>query len=143
MQTCTVTVAVLPEVSETQVKVDPADLEWKYTLASGKGGQNVQKNLTAVQLFHRPSGIHLRCENERSQYQNKLWALEMLRSKLVAQERTTGQQGRNVDRKQQVGSGQRGDKIRTIRTQDNQVSDERTGAVKTFRQYAAGDLSFG
>jgi peptide chain release factor 1 len=135
-------VAVLPDVPESAVRINPADLDWKFTLAQGAGGQHVQKNQTAVQLTHRPTGTRIRCQNERSQYQNKLWALEILRSKLAEREQGVARAERNDSRRKQVGSGQRGDKLRTIRTQDNTVRCERTGRVKPYRVYANGEIEF-
>lgn len=142
VHTSTVTVAVLPIPTETEVKLQDRDLKVDTYRASSAGGQHVQKNETAVRITHLPTGTVVCCENERSQSQNKLWALEKLRARLLETARDKQQAEHNRRRKQQVGSGQRGDKIRTIRTQDNRVTCERTGRIKPYKTYVAGDIAF-
>lgn len=142
MHTSTVTVAVLPIPSEAEVKIDERDLRVDTYRASSAGGQHVQKTESAVRITHLPTGVVVCCENERSQTQNKVWALEKLRARLLENARLKQQADHNQDRRRQVGSGQRGDKVRTIRTQDNRVTCERTGIIKPFKAYFAGDIVF-
>lgn len=123
VQTSTVTVAVLPVPSHVEVRLDDRDLDWKTCRAGGKGGQNVNKVESAVQLTHLPSGLMVRCESERSQLQNRETALSILRAKLFASARGEADAARNADRKAQLGAGARGDKRRTYRWQDRIVTD--------------------
>jgi peptide chain release factor 1 len=129
IHTSVATVAVMPEVDEVEVHINPSELQWDTFLSAGAGGQNVQKNETAVRLTHKPTGIVLTCQDERSQLQNREKALRMLRARLyqMAQE----EQHREVSaaRKAQVASGERSDKIRTYNFQQNRVTDHRTGTT--------------
>lgn len=137
VHTSTITVVVLPEVKPSQVKINDKDLEWKTTRSGGPGGQHMQKNDTAVILKHKPSGIVVRCET-RSQAQNKEMALEILRAKLLSNEKREGKQKRKAIRKKQAGSGMRGDKIRTIRLHAGTVVDHQTGKRMKSKQYLRG-----
>jgi len=139
VQTSTVTVAVLPEPTETQVRIAPGDLEWATCRGSGAGGQHRNKTESAVQLVHRPTGVMVRCESERSQHQNRATALALLRARLWATEQEKRVGGIAASRKAQVGSGMRGDKRRTIRVQDGVVNDHVTGKRWSFRDYERGD----
>ena len=138
-QTSTITVAVLEEPKVAEFRINPKDLEWDTMRSGGKGGQNVNKVETAVRVTHTPSGFVVRCEAGRSQYRNKELALIILGAKLKASElerRTT----REVNaRREQIGSGQRGDKRRTIREQDGKVSDHITGKVWQLSDYVKGN----
>jgi peptide chain release factor 1 len=138
VHTSTITVAVLPEPSPVELVIAPADLEWSMCRASGSGGQHLQKTDSAVQLVHRPTGLQVRCESERSQKQNKESALAILRARLHVRLLTEQLEARHADRKQQVGSGMRGDKRRTIRCQDGTVTDHLTGRTWSFRDYLRG-----
>jgi len=133
-------VAVLRQPTEVEVYLNPADLSWKMTIGSGPGGQNRNKTETAVILTHRPSGITVRCENERSQVQNKRSALGLLRAKLLEQKQEAESKGRNDLRKGQIGCGARGDKVRTIAMQRGQVTDHRTGQRMETSRYLRGYL---
>lgn len=140
VHTSTITVAVLPEVSEVELKINPEDLEWKATRGSGAGGQHRNVTDSAVILTHLPSKMKIRCESERSQHQNKEIALDILRARLqsIATENATS--AYNSERKNQVGSGQRGDKIRTIRLQDDVVVDHQTNKKMSAKLYLKGHI---
>lgn len=140
VHTSTVTVAVLPEASEQQVRLDMRDVEIKTCRGSGAGGQHRNKTETAVQATHLPSGITIRCEGERSQLQNKEEALRGLRSRLLERAVNSASTERAQERKGQVGTGMRGDKIRTIAVQRDQVTDHRTGKQITVKSFLRGDL---
>lgn len=127
IHTSAATVAVMPEVDEVEVHINPADLDWQYTLSQGAGGQNVQKNQTAVRLTHKPTGIVVGCQDERSQLQNKEKALRMLRARLFDIAQAEQNSEIYANRKAQVASGDRSDKIRTYNYQQNRVTDHRTG----------------
>jgi peptide chain release factor 1 len=139
VHTSTITVAVLEEPTETQVRVDFKDLDITTTRGSGPGGQNRNKLETCVIVRHRPSGLVVRCESERSQHQNKANALGLLRARLWAAEKARADGARDADRRAQVGSGMRGDKRRTIRQQEGVVNDHVTGRQWRFRDYERGD----
>ena len=139
-QTSTVTVAVLPIVQSHQIYINEKDLEWTTSRASKKGGQNVNKLETAVTLKHIPSGISASCQDERSQKQNKNRAMEILRARLYAKEIQESADKENVKRRVQIGSGQRGDKIRTYREQDDLVKDHNSGKKVRLCDIMAGNL---
>jgi peptide chain release factor 1 len=135
-----VTVAVLPEATEAQVKLDMRDVDIRTCRGSGAGGQHRNKTESAIQATHKPTGIQVRCENERSQHQNREEALRILRTRLLQHEREAVKNDRDHDRRTQVGSGMRGDKIRTIAVQRDQVTDHRTGRQITVKAFLRGDL---
>ncbi len=139
VQSSTITIAVLPEPTPTQVILRDVDLEFSTCRGSGAGGQHRNKTESAVQLRHLPSGLMVRCESERSQSLNKETAKHVLRARLwqTEQERVSGV--RDDDRRRQVGSGMRGDKRRTIRVQDDVVNDHVTGRQWRYKAYARGD----
>ncbi len=120
------------------MQVKDSDLEWSTTRSSGAGGQNVNKVETCVIVKHRPSGLTVRCQTERSQFRNKQLALALLTAKLQFSADTKSHAAISADRKGQLGQGQRGDKRRTIRTQDGQVKDHITGKTWRYADYAAG-----
>lgn len=138
VHTSTVTVAVLNVPSESEVRLDERDLEWSTCRSSGAGGQHVNKTESAVQLKHKPSGIQVRCESERSQLQNKGTALAILRAKLKEQAESSATRGRNDARRSQVGSGMRGDKTRTYRWQDGVVTDHASGKKAQLERVRRG-----
>ena len=125
IHTSTVTVAVLPEVSERQFHLDPKDLKVETYKASGHGGQNVQKVETAVRITHLPTNTTATCQSERSQFQNKERALSILRSRVYEAQRESQKKGIDVTRKLQVGTGERSEKIRTYNVSGDRITDHR------------------
>lgn len=125
IHTSTATVAVLPEITEKEFHLDPKDLKIETYHASGHGGQNVQKVETAVRITHLPSGATVTCQSERSQFQNKERALAIIRSRIYEAEKQSQKEGVDTNRKLQVGSGDRSEKIRTYNFPQNRVTDHR------------------
>jgi len=127
IHTSTATVAVLPEVDEVEIQIDPNSLEIETYGASGPGGQHMQKNATAVRITHKPTGMVVSCESERSQTQNRARAMAVLRARLYEQERQKQEQEMAEARRSQVGTGGRSEKIRTYNFPQNRVTDHRIG----------------
>ena len=141
IHTSTATVAVLPEVDDVEVHVDPKDLEIEVYGSSGPGGQHMQKNATAVRITYRPTGMVVACESERSQTQNKLRAMAILRARLYEQERQKQEAEVAAARRSQVGTGERSEKIRTYNFPQNRVTDHRIGlTVHRLPDVLDGDL---
>jgi peptide chain release factor 1 len=139
VQTSTITVAVLPQPTETQVHLRQEDLEFSACRGSGAGGQHRNVTDSAVILKHKPTGITVRCESERSQHQNRETATNLLRARIWEAKQEAASGARAEDRRRQVGSGMRGDKRRTIRAQDGQVTDHLTGRTWQYKRYIRGD----
>lgn len=139
MQTSTITVAVLTEPTEAQITLRKEDLEINCVRGSGAGGQHRNVTNSAVQIKHLPTGIMVRCEQERSQGLNKEMALSLLRVRLWEAAQASLLNDRANDRKAQLGSGMRGDKRRTIRVRDDIVNDHLNGKQWSFKAYSRGD----
>ncbi len=141
IHTSTATVAVLPEMDEVEVQIDPKELRVDVYHASGHGGQNVQKVATAIRITHLPSGIVVACQDERSQLQNRLRAMSILRAKLYEIEQTRLWEEQDESRRQQVGTGERAEKIRTYNYPQNRVTDHRIDlSLYRLQDILDGDL---
>ena len=141
IHTSTVTVAVLPEADEVDVKLDPKDLKIEAFGASGPGGQNVNRNYTAIRVSHKPSGLVVSCQDEKSQYRNKEKALRILRSRLL--DIAQGEQDAAIakSRRSQVGTGERSEKIRTYNFPQSRITDHRVNlTVHNLQGVLDGEL---
>jgi peptide chain release factor 1 len=141
IHTSTVTVAVLPEAEEVDIHVDPQDLEITVTRASGPGGQGVNTTDSAVQILHKPTGLIVYCADERSQIKNKAKAMTVLRSRLLKRKEDEEKAKYAAQRKNQIGSGDRSERIRTYHFLQNRVTDHRIGlTLYSLPQIMDGDL---
>lgn len=143
VHTSAASVAVLPEVEDVEIDINPADIQLDTFRSGGKGGQNVNKVETAVRLTHVPSGVVVACQQERSQLQNRERAMKMLRAKLYELERERRDAAYAAQRKGMVGSGDRSEKIRTYNYPQNRLTDHRLeGDAKNYslREVVEGDL---
>ena len=141
IHTSTVTVAVLPEAEEIDVSIDPKDLKIEAFGSSGPGGQNVNRNYTAIRVTHKSSGMVVSCQDEKSQHRNKEKALRVLRSRLMDIARTTQQEKIAKDRRSQVGTGERSEKIRTYNFPQSRITDHRLNeSVHAMAAFLDGDL---
>lgn len=129
---------MLAEPREHELVLRDVDLEITTMRGSGAGGQHRNKTDSAVRIRHLPTGAEVRCESERSQSMNKETALGVLRARIVEAQRAAENGERAEDRRRQLGSGMRGDKRRTVRTQDDVVNDHETGKQWRFRDYVKG-----
>ena len=127
VHTSTVTVAVLPEMEEVDVKIDPADVEMQVFRSSGAGGQHINKTSSAVRLIHKPTGTVVECQQERSQFQNREKAMRILASRLYEEERQRVEGEHSAQRRSQVGSGMRNERVRTYNFPQGRLTDHRVG----------------
>jgi peptide chain release factor 1 len=154
IHTSTASVAILPMRKKSTIDINPGDIDMEFSRAGGAGGQNVNKVETAVRLVHRPTGIDVRCESDRTQLKNRIKALEMLTAKLEALHEEEEMRKHAQTRKNQIGTGSRSEKIRTYNFPQNRITDHRikqswhsieatlggdiSAIVKTLQEVAAG-----
>ena len=142
IQTSTVTVAVLPEAEDIEVEVNASDIVFESCKSSGAGGQHVNKTESAVRLTHKPTGIVVECDQERSQFKNKDQAMKMLRAKLYDIKQTEQSEKIASERKSQVGTGDRSERIRTYNYPQGRVSDHRIGlTLYSLENFLNGNIS--
>ena len=127
VHTSTTTVAVLPEADEVDVDINPADLQIDTFRASGAGGQHINKTESAIRITHLPTGMVVECQDERSQFKNKDKAMRVLRSRLLEQKQEEQASAIAADRRSQVGTGNRNERIRTYNFPQGRVTDHRIG----------------
>lgn len=141
IHTSTATVAVLPEADEVELHVDAKDLEISTFCSSSAGGQHMQKNETAIRIIHKPTGLVSTCQDERSQAQNKIKAMEVLRAKLFQKLQDEANAERSGLRKGQVGSGDRSEKIRTYHFPESRITDHRIKfTIYNLSAFMEGDI---
>ena len=141
IQTSTATVAVLPEVEDVTVELDPKDLEIDTCKSSGAGGQHINKTESAIRILHKPTGIVVECQDERSQFKNKDKALKILKAKLYDMKQREQNDKIAGERRSQVGTGDRSERIRTYNFREGRVSDHRIGlTLYTLDSVVNGDL---
>lgn len=133
------TVAVLKEPEESEFYLNPNDLDVKTARGSGPGGQNRNKTESCVIVTHKPTGVVIRIDTERSQHRNRALAMGLLRAKLSEARQATQMGSENAARRAQVGSGMRGDKTWTVRVRDGQVTHHETGRRFQYEKYLRGD----
>ena len=141
IQTSTATVAVLPEAEEVDFEINPADLQIDTFRSSGAGGQHINKTESAIRITHLPTGVVVECQDERSQFKNKDKAMKVLRSRLYEAELEKQQKQIAADRKSQVGTGDRSERIRTYNYQQGRITDHRIGlTLYKLESFMNGDL---
>ena len=141
IHTSTATVAVLPVVEDVEIEINPADIKMEVFRASGAGGQHVNKTSSAVRLIHVPTGMVAECQTERSQVQNREYAMRLLKSRLYEQEKAKQDAELANARKSQVGSGDRSEKIRTYNYPQGRITDHRIGmSIYQMENFLNGDI---
>ncbi len=141
LQTSTVTVAVLPEADEVRVEIRDADLKIDTMKSSGAGGQHINKTESAIRITHLPSGLVVECRDERSQLRNKEKAIRVLRTRLYQKSREEADSKRSLERRTQVGTGDRSEKIRTYHYPQNRITDHRIGfTAYNLDRFLDGDI---
>lgn len=141
IHTSTVTVAVLPEAEDVEIDINPADLQIDTYRSSGAGGQHINKTESAIRITHLPTGLVVECQDERSQFKNKDKAMKVLRSRLYEMEQAKQTEAIASDRKAQVGTGDRSERIRTYNYPQGRVTDHRIGlTLYKIEQILNGDL---
>ena len=141
IHTSTATVAVLPVVEDVEVHINPADIKMEVFRSSGAGGQHINKTSSAVRLIHEPTGIVVECQTERSKFQNRDNAMRMLRTKIYEMEKSKQDSELANERKSQVGSGDRSEKIRTYNYPQGRITDHRIGmSIYQMENFLNGDL---
>jgi len=141
VHTSAITVAVLPEAEEVEIDINPADLEIDTFRSGGAGGQHVNKTDSAIRITHKPTGVVVECQDERSQFKNRDKAMKMLRTKLLDAEKEKQRAEISSERKSQVGSGDRSERIRTYNYPQSRLTDHRIGlTLYSLEQILDGDL---
>jgi len=141
IHTSTATVAVLPVVEDVEIEINPADIRMEVFRASGAGGQHVNKTSSAVRLIHEPTGIVAECQTERSQLQNREYAMRLLRSRIYEIEKEKQDAEIASERKSQVGSGDRSEKIRTYNYPQGRITDHRIGmSIYQIEDFLNGNI---
>ena len=141
IHTSTASVSILPEVGDVEININPADVKMEVFRASGAGGQHVNKTSSAVRLIHIPTGMVAECQTERSQFQNRDYAMKLLQSKLYEKEKAERDQEIDSARRSQIGNADRSEKIRTYNYPQGRITDHRIGfSVFKFQNPSDGDL---
>ena len=141
IHTSTATVAVLPEVDEVDFELNPADIEMQVFRSSGAGGQHINKTSSAVRLIHKPTGTVVECQQERSQFQNRDRAMQILRSRLYEEKGREQEEAVTAERRSQVGTGMRNERIRTYNFPQGRLTDHRIGlTLYRLESVMDGDL---
>ena len=141
IHTSTATVAVLPEVEDVEIEINPADIRMEVFRASGAGGQHVNKTSSAVRLIHEPTGMVAECQTERSQVQNREYAMKLLRSRLYEKEKEARDSELVNERRSQIGNADRSEKIRTYNYPQGRITDHRIGvSIFQMDNFLNGDL---